>query len=441
MLASKRCSGSATSVRATQAMFQMLNWPSASVPSVRPRCPRPRGERPGHQDRERQAGRLKRGGARAGARWCRAGPPCRIARHCSAGHLVTSRRAAGRRVDRAGRVRVVRRDRLHRRLDGAAAGARLGVLPLDAAHLAIAVLAGLVVLAIGLRGAAARAPVAIAVAPLVLVFLPWLPFPRARGLPHLDRRARVARLDRGRRSRSSRVARARPWHLRRSSAPAMAGAPAGRRSRSSSFRSPPFTRRRRFPAATSRTTSSSRRACSTTAISRSRTTTSAATIAPTSAAICRRTSSGAAATARCTRSTRPGCRRSSLPAFAIGGYHGVVVFLILVSSAACALAWWLAWRVDRQPSAAWFGWAAVTLSAPFLLESYTVFPDAPGAAIVLTGFWALLRADEDRRRTRNRGPTGRRAIVAALAAGTGRRSRCCRGCTRDSRCSRRRSAA
>jgi hypothetical protein len=87
----------------------------------------------------------------------------------------------------------------------------------------------------------------------------------------------------------------------------------------------------------------------------------------------------------------PGLPAIVLPAFAIGGYHGVIVFLLLVSASACALAWWLAWRVTGSDQAAWFGWAAVTFAAPFLLESYTVLPDAPGAAVVLTGVWALLR--------------------------------------------------
>jgi hypothetical protein len=85
-----------------------------------------------------------------------------------------------------------------------------------------------------------------------------------------------------------------------------------------------------------------------------------------------------------------------LPAFAIAGYHGVVVFLLLLSSAACALTWWLAWRVTGSASAAWFGWAAVALSPPYLLESFTVYPDGPAAAIVIVGFWALLRADWER---------------------------------------------
>jgi hypothetical protein len=73
-----------------------------------------------------------------------------------------------------------------------------------------------------------------------------------------------------------------------------------------------------------------------------------------------------------------------------------VVILIVLAAAGCPLAWWLAWRTSGSASAAWFGWAAVTFSAPFLLESYTVFPDAPAAVIVLTGFWAMLRADWER---------------------------------------------
>jgi hypothetical protein len=87
-----------------------------------------------------------------------------------------------------------------------------------------------------------------------------------------------------------------------------------------------------------------------------------------------------------------------LPAFAAAGYPGVVVFLILLSSVACALAWRLAWRVTGSAGAAWFGWAAVATSAPFLLESFTVFPDGPGAAVVLSGFWALLRTGWERER-------------------------------------------
>jgi hypothetical protein len=90
----------------------------------------------------------------------------------------------------------------------------------------------------------------------------------------------------------------------------------------------------------------------------------------------------------------PGLPALVLPAFALGGYRAVVVFLILMSAAACGLAWWLAWRATGDAGAAWFGWATVALAAPFLLDSFTVLPDGAGAAFVLVGFWALLDREE-----------------------------------------------
>ena len=92
----------------------------------------------------------------------------------------------------------------------------------------------------------------------------------------------------------------------------------------------------------------------------------------------------------------PGLPAIVLPAFAIGGYRGVVVFLIAVGAASAGLLWWLTWRVTERLDAAWFGWAAVALSAPYLLETFTVYPDGLGASVVLTGFWALLRPDWER---------------------------------------------
>jgi hypothetical protein len=83
------------------------------------------------------------------------------------------------------------------------------------------------------------------------------------------------------------------------------------------------------------------------------------------------------------------------PAFAIGGYDAVVVFLIVVVSAGSALAWWLAWTLTGRADAAWFGWAAVTLSTSQIFHSFTVYPDGVGGVLVLTGVWALVRAQEE----------------------------------------------
>jgi len=93
----------------------------------------------------------------------------------------------------------------------------------------------------------------------------------------------------------------------------------------------------------------------------------------------------------------PGLPAIVAPAFALAGYHGVVVFLILIASAGSALAWLLTWRVTRRTDAAWFGWAAVTLSVSVIFHSFTVYPDGIGGVIALTGVWALLRAEEESR--------------------------------------------
>ena len=73
----------------------------------------------------------------------------------------------------------------------------------------------------------------------------------------------------------------------------------------------------------------------------------------------------------------------------------MLVFLILLAAAGSALAWHLAWVVTRRADAAWFGWAAVTLSTSGIFHSFTVYPDGPGGVIVLTGVWALLRAQQE----------------------------------------------
>ncbi len=93
----------------------------------------------------------------------------------------------------------------------------------------------------------------------------------------------------------------------------------------------------------------------------------------------------------------PGLPLLIAPAFAIAGYHGVVVFLVLVAAAGGALAWHLAWLVTGRADAAWFGWAAVALSTSAIFHSFTVYPDGVGGVIVLTGIWALLRAEEEAR--------------------------------------------
>ena len=87
----------------------------------------------------------------------------------------------------------------------------------------------------------------------------------------------------------------------------------------------------------------------------------------------------------------PGLPALVLPAFAAAGYPGVVLFLALLSAAGAALAWRAAFEVTKDVAAAWVGWAAVALSAPFFFQAFTVFPDAPAAVIVMGVVYALVR--------------------------------------------------
>ena len=94
----------------------------------------------------------------------------------------------------------------------------------------------------------------------------------------------------------------------------------------------------------------------------------------------------------------PGLSAIVLPAFALGGYRGVVAFLVLIAAAGSALAWWVSWLATRREASAWFGWAAVTFPVTTVFHTFSVYPDALGGVLTLTGAWALLRADETENR-------------------------------------------
>ena len=92
----------------------------------------------------------------------------------------------------------------------------------------------------------------------------------------------------------------------------------------------------------------------------------------------------------------PGLPALVAPAFALAGYHGVVLFLIAIAACGSALAWHLAFLATGSGGAAWFGWASVTLAATTIFHSFTVYPDGVGGVIALSGVWALLRARDER---------------------------------------------
>jgi hypothetical protein len=73
----------------------------------------------------------------------------------------------------------------------------------------------------------------------------------------------------------------------------------------------------------------------------------------------------------------------AIPAFAVGGYRGVVAMLVLMAALAAALMWGWARDITGSVPAATFAWAASALTAPFLFNSFTVYPEIPGALAVM----------------------------------------------------------
>ena len=73
----------------------------------------------------------------------------------------------------------------------------------------------------------------------------------------------------------------------------------------------------------------------------------------------------------------------AMPAFALGGYRGVVAMLIVIAAAAATLLWRWAREITGSDAAAIFAWAAVAPTAPFLFNSFAVYPEIPAALAVL----------------------------------------------------------
>jgi hypothetical protein len=99
------------------------------------------------------------------------------------------------------------------------------------------------------------------------------------------------------------------------------------------------------------------------------------------------------------------------PVYAAGGYAGVIVALLLMAATGAAIAWRWTIATLNAPGAATFAWAAVALTAPFLLNTFTVYPEiAAGLAVIFAFVWTL--PDERQR------PGFGRWVAAALAIAT-----------------------
>jgi hypothetical protein len=86
----------------------------------------------------------------------------------------------------------------------------------------------------------------------------------------------------------------------------------------------------------------------------------------------------------------PGVSVIVLPAFAVAGYVGAVLTMVLFAAGTAALAWRLAFRLSGSAAGAWMGVAGVMFSAPYFFHAFTIYPEIIGGFCVLAGVWLLV---------------------------------------------------
>lgn len=74
------------------------------------------------------------------------------------------------------------------------------------------------------------------------------------------------------------------------------------------------------------------------------------------------------------------------PVYALGGYRGAVWFLIALGALATTIAWRWTVATLNAPGAATFAWASIALSAPFMFNTFTVYPEIAAAFAVMIAF-------------------------------------------------------
>ena len=74
------------------------------------------------------------------------------------------------------------------------------------------------------------------------------------------------------------------------------------------------------------------------------------------------------------------------PVYAAGGYRGVVAAFVLLAATAAALMTFAIARTTGAVGAAAFAWAAIALTAPFLFNSFAIYPEIPAALAVVLAF-------------------------------------------------------
>lgn len=89
----------------------------------------------------------------------------------------------------------------------------------------------------------------------------------------------------------------------------------------------------------------------------------------------------------------PGLSAIVLPAFAMAGYTGAVITMIVFALLAAVLTWRLAWRVSGSAAGAWLGTLAVFATSPYFFHTFTIYPEIIGSFCVMCAVWLLAELD------------------------------------------------
>ena len=89
----------------------------------------------------------------------------------------------------------------------------------------------------------------------------------------------------------------------------------------------------------------------------------------------------------------PGASVVVLPAFAIGGYPAAVAQVVGLVALGVALLWLAAFRLTGSVGGAWVSALALITGAPFVLLSFTIYPDPIGSAVVAAALLALVSCE------------------------------------------------
>ena len=84
------------------------------------------------------------------------------------------------------------------------------------------------------------------------------------------------------------------------------------------------------------------------------------------------------------------------PVYGAGGYRAVVLVLILMGASAATLAWWWTMGTLNAAGAATFAWAAIACSAPYLFNTFTVYPEIVAALAVMIALVTTVRTAPSR---------------------------------------------